>query len=160
MEDTNFVKKPWDIEQMRKRVDNLKKRLGPTIVEIYLYQSFNKTNNELDALYLTYYGLKERCLKYRRCVFGRVKEVQFKRKVDNKWYYVDYDNIIGDYTYTLAEKDYGQLYRSFDQNNRVVMNCNNVYGPYNLYDAYNTVLTARQSLASNVTTFNYNYCTC
>ena len=79
--ETHYIPKRWDLEQMRKRVENLKKIINPYRVETKLNFCKALTDNELDALYLTYYQLKEENLKYDRHIFGKVNFVEYKPKI-------------------------------------------------------------------------------
>ena len=81
-----MIEKKWNLEQMRKRIENLKKVINSSLVDFYFLQSLEKTDNELDALYITFYKLKSLTLKYKRELYGSVNEVQYEPKFDfNKY---------------------------------------------------------------------------
>lgn len=87
------IEKRWNLEEMKIRVENLKKITYPAFVSFYYANAKVKTDNELDALYLTYYGLKNTLLKYNRGSYGRIKTVNYERKFD--WnQYIDF-HILG-----------------------------------------------------------------
>ena len=85
-----MIEKKWNLEQMRKRIDNLKKVINSSIVDFYFFQSLEKTDNELDALYITFYKLKSLALKYKRELYGFVNEVQYEPKFDCNRYLNEY----------------------------------------------------------------------
>lgn len=63
-------------------MENLKKIINPLEVEIAIIQHKSFTDNELDILYLAYYYLKSKHLKYDRRKFGRINDVEYEpRKI-------------------------------------------------------------------------------
>ena len=87
------IEKRWNLEEMKIRIENLKKITKPALVSIYYASAKVKTDNELDALYITYYTLKSTLLKYNRGLYGRIKTVNYERKFD--WnQYIDF-HILG-----------------------------------------------------------------
>ena len=87
------IEKRWNLEEMKIRIENLKKITDSVLVSIYYVSAKAKTDNELDALYITYYTLKSRLLKYNRGSYGRIKTVNYVRKFD--WnQYIDF-HILG-----------------------------------------------------------------
>ena len=95
---------------MRKRIENLKKVINSCIVDSYYFQSLEKTDNELDALYITFYRLKSLSLKYKRELYGTVNEVEYKPKFDwNKYldeYLKGYHNYTSTTSYTYSSRTY------------------------------------------------------
>lgn len=71
---------------MEKRVDNLKKIVGDTLVNICLWNNLQRTDNRLDALYMTFYDVKKLKLKYKRECFGYVNSVDYEPKFDFNQY--------------------------------------------------------------------------
>lgn len=79
-----MIEKKWNLEQMEKRIENLKKVCGESMVLFLYRQALDKTDDKLDALYLTFYTLKSLRLRYKREVYGVVNNVDYKPKFD--WY--------------------------------------------------------------------------
>ena len=75
---------------MEKRIENLKKICGESLVNSLYYQALLKTDDKLDALYLTFYGLKSLRLRYKREVYGVVNNVDYKPKFDWDKYFNEY----------------------------------------------------------------------
>ena len=80
-----MIKKIWNLEQMRKRLENLKKVMNPHLVDTYVAVKKTVTDNELDALYLAYYQLKDLSLKYNKATFGQVNYVDYEPKLKFDW---------------------------------------------------------------------------
>lgn len=101
---------------MRKRIENLKKVINSCIVDSYYFQALEKTDNELDALYITFYRLKSLSLKYKRELYGTVNEVEYKPKFDwNKYldeYLKGYHNYTSTTSYTYSSRTYS-IYDSY-----------------------------------------------
>ena len=93
---------------MRKRIENLKKVINSCIVDSYYFQALEKTDNELDALYITFYKLKSLSLKYKRELYGSVNEVQYEPKFDFNKYLKE----LGCYNYT-STTPYGYSSRTY-----------------------------------------------
>lgn len=85
-----MIKKRWNLEEMKIRVNNLKKVINETLVNRYCYRALEETDNELDALYIAYYDLKALSLKYKREVYGTVNNVDYKSKFDWDSYLDEY----------------------------------------------------------------------
>lgn len=75
---------------MRKRIENLKKMINSSLVDFSYLQALEKTDNELDALYITFYRLKSLSLKYKRELYGTVNEVEYEPKFDWDKYLNEY----------------------------------------------------------------------
>ena len=92
---------------MRKRIENLKKVINSSLVDVYYFQALEKTDNELDALYITFYRLKSLSLKYKRELYGTVNEVEYKPKFDWDRYFNEYLSAhSNDWTSTTATYTY------------------------------------------------------
>ena len=91
-----YINKKWDLPTMEKKVDNLKKIIPPEIVEATLLGKLSLTDSRLDALYLTFYDLKDRYCKIKRRTFGKPKYVDYEPK--RMW--------IGEYTNTPVNEWY------------------------------------------------------
>lgn len=85
-----MIKKKWNLEEMKIRVNNLKKVINETLINRYYYRALEETDNELDALYIAYYDLKALSLKYKREVYGTVNNVDYKPKFDWDSYLDEY----------------------------------------------------------------------
>jgi hypothetical protein len=111
-----MIKKRWNLEEMKIRVNNLKKVINETLVNRYCYRALEETDNELDALYIAYYDLKALSLKYKREVYGTVNNVDYKPKFDwNSYLYEYLKNNINYYTrtassYTWSTRTYSSYY--------------------------------------------------
>jgi hypothetical protein len=111
-----MIKKRWNLEEMKIRVNNLKKVINETLVNRYCYRALEETDNELDALYIAYYDLKALSLKYKREVYGTVNNVDYKPKFDWNSYLDEYlKNNINYYTstassYTWSTRTYSSYY--------------------------------------------------
>lgn len=97
-----MIKKRWNLEEMKIRVNNLKKVIDETLINIYYYRALEETDNELDALYMAYYDLKALLLKYKREVYGTVNEVEYEPKFDWDKYLNEYLKGYHDYTSTTS----------------------------------------------------------
>ena len=60
---SNYIEKRWSKEVLEKRLENLKKVINPYFVDSELRIAKSLTENELDALYIAYYNLKDRYLQ-------------------------------------------------------------------------------------------------
>jgi len=85
-----MIEKKWNLEQMEKRIENLKKACGESMVLFIYRQALDKTDDKLDALYLTFYALKSLRLRYKREVYGVVNNVDYKPKFDWDRYINEY----------------------------------------------------------------------
>lgn len=99
---------------MRKRIENLKKVINSCIVDSYYFQSLEKTDNELDALYITFYRLKSLSLKYKRELYGTVNEVEYKPKFDWNKYLDEYLKGYHNYTSTTSYTYSSRIYSNYD----------------------------------------------
>ena len=101
-----MIKKIWNLEQMRKRLENLKKVIHPPLVDTYIAVKKAVADNELDALYLAYYQLKGLSLRYNRATFGQVNDVNYKPKFDWESYLKEYDRYKWDNQVTQPARGY------------------------------------------------------
>ena len=102
-----MIEKKWNLEQMEKRIENLKKVCGESMVLFLYRQALDKTDDKLDALYLTFYGLKSLRLSYKREVYGVVNNVGYKPKFDWDRYFNEYlSSHSNDWSYTTATFTY------------------------------------------------------
>ena len=97
-----MIEKKWNLEQMRKRIENLKKVINSSLVDFSYLQALEKTDNELDVLYITFYRLKSLSLKYKRELYGTVNEVEYEPKFDWDKYLNEYLKGYHDYTSTTS----------------------------------------------------------
>lgn len=74
-----FLEKKWTLEEIRKRVENLNKIISPSIILNEYIANYVSVNDELDALYMTYYNLKDKYMKYKRCSLGDIKLVSLNK---------------------------------------------------------------------------------
>ena len=99
-EKKNYINKRWSKEVMQKRLENLKKILPLGVVELQIELGKQKAEDELDALYIAYYALKDIYCKVKRNSFGTPNEVEYKPKC--LWYRSFYEyNIPNEYYTTL-----------------------------------------------------------
>lgn len=83
------INKKWDLPTMEKKIENLKKIIPPGVVDWYLKYNSKKTESRLDALYLTFYDLKDKYCRINRHTFGTPKTVKYQPKQelnDFIWY--------------------------------------------------------------------------
>ena len=87
-----YINKKWDLPTMEKKIDNLKKIIQPSTVDIYVSRYIDIADTRLDALYLAYYAMKDDFCKVKRRLFGKPKSVEFKYKANpaTQWYYSNY----------------------------------------------------------------------
>jgi hypothetical protein len=108
-----MIEKKWNLEQMEKRIENLKKVCGESMVLFLYRQALDKTDDKLDALYLTFYTLKSLRLRYKREVYGVVNNVDYKPKFDwNK--YLKYLKGYYNYTSTTSYTYPSRIYSNYD----------------------------------------------
>lgn len=120
-----YVNKRWNEEQMKVRVENLKKVIPPNVVDFELLAAREKADKEIDALYIVYYTLRDRYCKIRRSAFGIPKYVDFTRKVvtnsyeyytPDNWWWMGYTNASTSSTYysttttTSATSNYNSIW--------------------------------------------------
>lgn len=77
--------KKWNLEEIKIRVENLKKVIPELMVDMYVGLNINVCEDECDAYNKTYYELKEKYLKYNRCRFGVVQKFPYKLRQINIW---------------------------------------------------------------------------
>ena len=87
---SDYIEKRWSKEVMEKRLKNLKKIIYPYYVDNEIRMAKNQTENELDALYIAYYNLKDRYCKIKRSSFGKPKKVGYVPKKKKIGYYSPY----------------------------------------------------------------------
>ena len=75
-----YIEKRWSKEVIEKRLENLKKIIPPSIVDAEITVAKIKADDELDALYLAYYSLKDSYCKIKRKTFGIPKNVKYTPK--------------------------------------------------------------------------------
>lgn len=80
-----------------------KKVINSSIVDFSYLQALKKTDNELDALYITFYRLKSLSLKYKRELYGTVNEVEYEPKFNWDKYLNEYFKGYHDYTSTTSD---------------------------------------------------------
>lgn len=115
-----YTNKKWDLDTMKIKIKNLKKIIPSTMIDSFLSLKLTNAKSELDAYYLTYYGLKDMYLKYKRSSFGNVTK-----------------NIKAVCEFDLENKLNEQLTRpqtmGFSSNSYIR---NSIYGSYNdIYDS-------------------------
>jgi hypothetical protein len=109
-----MIEKKWNLEQMRKRIENLKKVINSSLVDFSYLQALEKTDNELDALYITFYRLKSLSLKYKRELYGTVNEVEYKPKFDWGKFLDGYLKTTNNYTSTVSYAYSSRTYSNYD----------------------------------------------
>lgn len=75
-----FVPKKWSLDIIRKRIENLKKKYNENYINGILRYFLAKTDNECDALYLTYYHIKRCNRRYDASTFGKIRQVEYSEK--------------------------------------------------------------------------------
>ena len=96
-----YIEKRWSKEVLEKRLENLKKVIKPGYIEMAIRDAKQKTDNELDALYIAYYELKDKHCKLRRCSFGVPKQVGYVPKKKKLGYYSPYWDDDDDWSWTI-----------------------------------------------------------
>ena len=99
---SNYIEKRWSKEVMEKRLENLKKVISPGLVDLAIDDANTKTDNELDALYIAYYELKDKHCKLRRRAFGVPKIVGYVPKKKKLGYYSPYWDDDDEWTWTIS----------------------------------------------------------
>ena len=141
MEDSEkYIKKRWNLEQMKIRVENLKKVISAQVVDDAIRIAKYTTDDELDGLYIAYYRLKDEYSKIKRRWFGFPKLVDYKSRF--KYIIPKPSSTVGfdpsEYTWTVESPT------------RLIVNTTSIYdiatttaynnaAYYNLNDNYNTV---------------------
>lgn len=101
--------KKRSVEEMRIRVDNLKKIYGD-LVDALLSIYSTCTSNELDKLYLVYFGVRRIKLRYSTTAYGKQTEIPYEKpkySSNKNDYYV---NILEPTPYSLYGEFYGATY--------------------------------------------------
>ena len=98
---SNYIEKRWSKEVMEKRLENLKKVISPGLVGLAIDDANTKTDNELDALYIAYYELKDKYCKIKRSSFGKPKQVGYVPKKKKIGYYSTYWDSDDDWSWTI-----------------------------------------------------------
>ena len=131
----NYIEKRWSKEVMEKRLENLKKVLPACWVNSAILEAKDKTESELDALYIAYYDLKDTFCKIKRGSFGKPKQVGYIPKKKPIGYYSNMWDIYDD------DDDWSWIIR----NNSASATSSGIY-TYNASDAWNTYSTTTISL--------------
>lgn len=96
------INKIWGLEEMEKRVENLRKlKAVGNNIDIYLRHYMSVADDRLDALYLTYHHVRGAVLKYDRETFGELNDVEYKPRL------IVENNIWQQYQYIPTSYDYG-----------------------------------------------------
>ena len=98
---SDYIEKRWNKEVMEKRLENLKKIIHHYFVDNEIRMAKNQTENELDALYIAYYNLKDRYCKIKRSSFGKPKKVGYVPKKKKIGYYSPYWDDDDDWSWTI-----------------------------------------------------------
>ena len=85
----NFIKKRWPLENIRKRVENIKKIVGERSVDSTLEYYLKVAANEYDALYLTYYHFKMWHCKLIYSTNWNLKPVGYNPRFNNTFDWCD-----------------------------------------------------------------------
>ena len=102
---SDYIDKRWSKEVMEKRLENLKKIINHYFVDNEIRMAKGQTENELDALYIAYYNLKDRYCKIKRSSFGKPKKVGYVPKKKPIGYYTKYWDLYDgddDWTWTIS----------------------------------------------------------
>ena len=131
-----YIEKRWSKEVLEKRLENLKKVISPGLVDLAIDDANTKTDNELDALYIAYYELKDKHCKLRRRAFGVPKIVGYvpKKKpigyYSPYWEYDDWDDWSWTITGTYATTSSSGIYSNYSTTTTT--------NAYNYYDSWYT----------------------
>lgn len=98
---TEYIEKRWSKEVLEKRLENLKKVISPGLVDLAIDDANTKTDNELDALYIAYYELKDKYCKIKRSSFGKPKQVGYIPKKKKLGYYSPYWDSDDDWSWII-----------------------------------------------------------
>lgn len=110
---------------MKIKIKNLEKIIPSAIIFRHLSVNLMNAKSELDAYYITYYGLKDMFLKYKRSSFGDTTK-NIKKVNELHW-----EDIINGQLINPAAIELSSVYTN-------AFIDNSIYGPYNLYDSYTT----------------------
>ena len=127
-----MIKKRWNLCQMRIMMENLRNLLGNIEVDMEIASCSSLSDNELDVLYLAYYNLKGRHLKYNRSIFGKIVLVEYEpRKYETiKYGFVEsllQTKTVNSFWYDSRPYNYGSNYYT------------NLYGTYGTSGVYGTL---------------------
>ena len=127
-----MIKKRFNLSQMRIMMENLRNLLGNIEVDMEIASCSSLSDNELDVLYLAYYNLKGRHLKYNRSIFGKIAQVEYEpRKYETiKYGFVESSlqtKTVNSFWYDSRPYNYGSNYYT------------NLYGTYATSGVYGTL---------------------
>lgn len=101
--------KRMPLEEMRVRVENLKKLFGADYVDTVVSYFKSQAEHEIDVLYLTFFHIRRCQLRYCPNAYGQFTEVPYQRKriewVYSKPSYYTVNSFYGSYN-----PDYGMVY--------------------------------------------------
>lgn len=94
--------KRMPLEEMRVRVENLKKLFGEEYVDNIVAYFKSQAEHEIDVLYLAFFHIRRTRLRYSPNTYGEYTEVTFQRKTF-KWVYANspyytVNNVYADYS--------------------------------------------------------------
>jgi len=121
---------------MEKRLENLKKVISPGLVDLAIDDANTKTENEVDALYIAYYELKDKYCKIKRSSFGKPKKVGYVPKKKKIGYYSPYWDVDDwdDWSWTI----------------------NGLYGTYSIgSSASNSAINSNYSTTTTTNAYNF-----
>ena len=101
--------KKWKLEEIKIRIENLKKVIPEYIINTYVSFNISLCEDECDAYNKTYYDLKEKYLRYNRRVFGIVQNMPYKLKKNNIFtfpYYSTFNDNVQYYSYNGIQYAY------------------------------------------------------
>jgi len=75
---STYINKKWSVEELRKRLENLKKITPSLVVDFQIAMAKTLTLDERDALYIAYYALKKKYSKINYSKFGGLKRVGYE----------------------------------------------------------------------------------
>ena len=129
---TEYIEKRWSKEVMEKRLENLKKAISPGLVDLAIDDANTKTDNELDALYIAYYELKDKYCKIKRSSFGKPKQVGYVPKKKKIGYYSPYWDDDDDWSWTIN----GTYFTSSSASNSAIYSNYSTTTTTNAYTTY------------------------
>ena len=142
MEESKYINKKWDLETMKKRLENLKKIIPENSVELQISLAKLETDDELDALYIAYYRLKDVHSKIKRKTFGKPKDVKYEQKC--RW------TDAWDYTWDVTTRDWTYSYNAIPFTTAI--DYTNYYYPATLGS---TITTVNDSIITTALATNY-----
>lgn len=90
------MEKVRSVEEMRVRVENLKKKFGRLYISTLESHYSLLTTNELDKLYLVYYDVRRNSIRYIQSRYGLETEVTYESR----------KTVMTDYPYTYLAQSY------------------------------------------------------